>query len=51
MTIAWTGAQLTAYPPAKSREFTKLDRLLASEKPKKARRQTWQEQLSITRRW
>lgn len=52
MHVAWLGAQLAAYPPAKPKDFTKLDKLLISDAPKKkARRQSWQEQQAITKRW
>lgn len=37
---AWITAQLTAYAPAKAKDFVPLDKLLMQ---KAARRQTWQE--------
>lgn len=38
---AWLGAQLTAYAPAKSHQFPKLEKLLIQEGPRK--RQSWQQ--------
>lgn len=40
MQAVWIGAQLTAYAPAKSSGFTKLDKLLVGQP---VRRKSWQE--------
>lgn len=52
MQAAWITARLTAYPPAKPRAFTRLDKLLVSEGARQQRRrQTWQQQLAISAGW
>jgi hypothetical protein len=48
MSAAWLGAKLSAYPPRKPKDFAKLEPLLAQDEP---RRQTWQEQLAVARKW
>lgn len=46
--LAWHTAYLTAYPPRKPREFTKLDKLLWKEQPKS---QSIAEMRDVARRW
>jgi len=49
---AWVTARLTAYAPAKARDFVKIEKLLVSrEEQKPALPQTWQEQFAIAQQW
>lgn len=51
---AWLAHQtafLTAYAPQKSREFPRLDRLLAGGSPKPRKAQTMEQQIAMAKAW
>jgi hypothetical protein len=49
--LAWHTAQLTAYAPAKGREFIKLEKLLRQSETHKQHRQSAEQQLAIAKSW
>lgn len=51
MNATWVNAWLTAYAPAKARDFVKVEKLLVNDRPKPALRQSWQEQLAVAKAW
>lgn len=51
MNAAWVNASLTAYAPAKARDFVKIEKLLINDQPKRVARQPWQEQLAVAKAW
>ncbi len=51
MNAAWVNASLTAYAPAKARDFVKIEKLLVNDQPKHRPRQTWQQQLAVAQHW
>lgn len=50
MSAAWHSAKLTAYPPEKSKDFIKLDKLLHREKPA-SQAGSWRDKLAEARAW
>jgi len=49
--LAWHTANLTAYAPAKGREFIKLETLYHQPETRQQIRQTPEQQLAIARSW
>ncbi|HTN60272.1 MAG TPA: hypothetical protein VL147_01805 [Devosia sp.] len=52
MALAWHTARLTAYPPAKSEQFIKLEKLMFRDPDQvRGQQQSSEQQLAIVRGW